>query len=152
MNEQKIPVSILKLDGDDYICDLCYGKENTYRFFSVAYPDGTAKYTCRKCREDIKKTLHEEKKLPYFLTYIPDYVDGAVSLLKFFNSEDEVVAYLISLLGLDSMMLAYDTCDNNEYAVIKLNKNYSFWWVLGYTSVDLSKYGIPDWTSLRVES
>ena len=131
-----------------YQCELCGNRQSNYNCdIEIIYPDNTSKYVCKNC---LSKEIESDNN--YYRNHVPDFFEGGLISHRIFNNEDETFKFINTLdLIEEEWILCYDKFKDNVYLAMEINKEGNHWLVKGYTNVNLEKYGVPNWKTLRKE-
>lgn len=135
--ETKTNIEQITVDRDfkmeDYfaVCDICGKKYDNYmRTFFVQYSnDSTDRKCC--CGDCLSK---ESRKKPHrYTNHIPMYYDGGKLITRLFDSKEEMIDWLIKNVKREDEEL----CCARDGEIIAVNKNEKFWWVDGFSTLDI---------------
>lgn len=87
---------------------------------------------CLECRKAFCSDKH------VFTNHIPAFCDGGDLVSHCFNTEEELLDYILS-----STIDCYIACMSDDGTIVDVSKNEKFWWVRGYSS--LKPGSLPDW-------
>ena len=113
-------------------CQIC-GKEydNYMRTFYVE-ENSIKTRVCLDCR---KKLCHGKH---IFTNHIPPFCDGGDIISRCFNTEKELLNYILSSTRNNNI-----ACMSDDGTIIDVSKEEKYWWVRGYSTLESGT--LPDW-------